>query len=108
MKNDYSTLLEALNDLRQRGYKHDFNIKSTCLECGSLSLELHPADFEIEEFYRFEGMSNPDDNSIVYALQSKNGVKGVLVDAYGVYSEEISPELAQKLRIDRPDGAVYS
>lgn len=43
-------------------------------------------DLTIVEHHRFEGMSDPDDSSVVYALEASNGLKGVLVDAYGAYA----------------------
>ena len=89
MKN-YRTLSEATNDLKKRGYSEDLNLKATCVECPSHNLQLYPEDFKIDAFYRFEGMSNPSDSSIVYAISSKSGMKGVLVDAYGVYSESLN------------------
>lgn len=94
----YTSLSEATNDLKRRGYKEDFNLKPTCLECPSLNLQLHPETFVVDEFYRFEGMSNPDDNSIVYAISSANGLKGVLVDAYGIYANSLSEDMIKKLR----------
>jgi hypothetical protein len=94
---DYQNLVEALNDLKERGYENDFNLKPFCVECASLQLQLHPEDFEIKEMYRFEGMSNPDDSSVVYAIESLSGIKGVMVDAYGVYAEALTPEMAAKL-----------
>lgn len=95
----YETLSEALDGLKERGYTENFNLQSDCLECRALSLQLHPEDFRIDEYHRFEGDSNPDDNSVVYAISSKDGVKGVLVDAYGMYSENVTPAMAQKLRV---------
>jgi hypothetical protein len=97
MKN-YDTLSEAINDLQLRGYTYDFNLKPECLKCASLELEIHPEEFEVDELHRFEGMSSTDDNSILYAISSKNGIKGTLVDAYGVYAENISEEMRKKLR----------
>lgn len=94
----YDTLSGALNGLKQRGYTEDFNLKENCIICTSKPLELKPEEFDIEEVHRFEGMSNPDDSSVVYAISSTYGVKGVLVDAYGAYAEAITPEMAQKLR----------
>ncbi len=94
----YDTLSEAIQDLQRRGYTYDFNLKPHCLECASLKLEIQPEDFEIDELHRFEGMSSTDDNSILYAISSKNGIKGTLVDAYGVYAENISEEMRKKLR----------
>jgi hypothetical protein len=100
MKN-YSSLSEAINDLKSRGYVEDFNLKPHCLECKSLSLQLNPEDFQVDEFYRFEGMSNPDDNSILFAISSSQGVKGVLVDAYGVYADNLTEGMIKKLAIKR-------
>ena len=95
---NYDTLSEAINDLQIRGYTYDFNLMPDCLKCASLELEIHPEEFEVDELYRFEGMSSTDDNSILYAISSKNGVKGMLVDAYGVYAENISEAMRKKLR----------
>ena len=38
-------------------------------------------------FYRFEGESDPDDNAILYIIETNDGTKGTLVDAYGVYND---------------------
>lgn len=97
MKN-YDTLSEAVTDLQNQGYTYDFNLKPECLECPSLKLKLHPEDFIVDRTYRFEGMSSTDDNSILYAISSNNGIKGLLVDAYGVYAENISEAMRRKLR----------
>ena len=100
MKN-YETLSEATNDLKQRGYNVDLNLKPDCIECPAYNLRLSPEEFAIDEFYRFEGMSNPSDNSIVYAISSKSGIKGVLVDAYGMYAENLTDAMIRKLRVNR-------
>jgi hypothetical protein len=95
---NYDTLSEAINGLQKRGYTYDFNLKREHIECHSLKLKLHPEDFEVDEVYRFEGMSSTDDNSVLYGISSKKGLKGVLVDAYGVYAENISEAMRKKLR----------
>ena len=96
---NFATLTEALDDLRRRGYDEDFNLKPTCIECAAKQVELHPDDFEITEVYRFEGATNPDDSSVLYAISGKNGMKGVLVDAYGVYATPLSTEMLTKLKV---------
>ena len=97
MKN-YDTLSEAINDLQVNEYPYDFNLTPECLECASLKIEIRPEDFKVDKIYRFEGMSSTDDNSILYAISSKKGIKGLLVDAYGVYAENISEAMRKKLR----------
>lgn len=89
---------EAVNDLAKRGYTYDFNIDKNHLASESLPHRLSPTDFEIDEFYRFEGITNPEDESIVYAISSeKYGVKGVLVNAFGRDADPASAELVSKL-----------
>jgi hypothetical protein len=95
----YETLTDALEDLRIRGFVLDFNLTESCLECTTASIRLHPEDFEVSEFYRFEGMNDPDDSSILYAIEGRNGAKGILVSAYGVYADSTSTELMKKLTI---------
>ncbi len=91
-------MVQAITDLQSRGYDYDFNLTLDCLECASLDLQLHPEDFHVDVVYRFEGMSNPDDSSILFAISSKDGIRGILVDAYGVYAENISEEMRRKLK----------
>jgi len=96
--NNYESLVDALNDLKKRGYVADFATDTVCLYCGELDIRLNPEEFQVDEVYRFDGDSSPDDNSVVYAISSSAGVKGTLVDAYGTYSENLSFEMAKKLQ----------
>lgn len=94
----YTTLSEAVNDLAKRGYTANFNICDDCIECAENSLLLHPEEFEIDEVYRFQEMSDVDNESILYAISSpQKKVKGLLVNAYGIYSETAANELIEKL-----------
>ena len=99
--NTYSTVTDTLNALKEEGYKSDFNLKTDCIECKSLNMKLSPEEFVIDKFYRFEGASNPDDNAIIYAISSKSGLKGTLIDAYGVYADSLTSEMIEKLKIKR-------
>ncbi|MFD2571438.1 phosphoribosylpyrophosphate synthetase [Spirosoma soli] len=95
----YDTVTEALEDLRKQGFTLDYNLKDNHLKCQQNAIELHPADFDIVDVYRFEGMTDPGDETVIYAIDAKNGQHGTLVDAYGPYSEAVSPEMAEKLAI---------
>ena len=99
--NNYTTVTDTLNTLREEGYVLDFNLKTDCVECKSHNRKLSPDDFIIDKFYRFEGASNPDDNAIVYAISSKDGLKGTMMDAYGVYADSLTTEMINKLKIMR-------
>lgn len=98
----YESLVDGLDDLKARGYTNDFNIADNCLECKPLSLVLSPDDFEVVEVHRFEGMTDPDDQSILFAIEAKQGFKGTLVNGYGLYSDPVSDALMSKLNITHP------
>lgn len=96
----YDTLVQAIQAKQVEGYIYDFNLRTSLLRCESLNKEFNPNDFMVNAVFRFEGDSNPDDSSILYAIETTNGIKGLLVDAYGVYSDAISPEMNDKLSFD--------
>ena len=97
MKN-YETLSEAVNDLVKRGFTYNFNIKSECLTCIENEINLHPDDFEIDEVHRFEGNTDPGDENVLYAISSaKYNIKGLLVNAFGMYADSFSGDLISKL-----------
>jgi hypothetical protein len=95
----YDTVTEAVEGLRQRGFTVDFNLRENCLVCLDKSFDVN--NFEIVEVYRFEGNSDPSDEAIIYAIESADGIKGVLVNGYGISSDAMSAEMARKLSIHK-------
>lgn len=92
------TLSETINILRtEEGYDEDFNLLDEHLEIKSKNEKLGPDDFTVDQVFRFEGESNPSDNSILYAITTSSGHKGVLVDGYGYSSGQVSDEMMKKL-----------
>lgn len=98
---NYDTVSEAVNDLIKRGYTTDFSISSEkdSLICNKTAEELSFDEFEIDETYRFEGMTDPGDEMIVFAISSKkHQMKGVVVNAFGVYSNADTSKIVQHLK----------
>ncbi|NML21301.1 phosphoribosylpyrophosphate synthetase [Pseudoflavitalea sp. G-6-1-2] len=94
---NYESLVDALDDLRKRGYDADFEPQSNCLYCNNLDLRLYEEEFQVDEVYRFEGDSSADDSSVVYALTSTTGVRGTIVDGFGASAGNIDFDMARKL-----------
>lgn len=59
-------------------------------------------ELTIVERHRFEGASDPDDESVVYAIESQDGIRGTLVDAFGPYANPALGNYLQKVRIRQP------
>ncbi len=95
----YDTLTEALNGLKEQGFTRDYNLQPNHLLCTADKGKLSPDQFEIVQVYRFEGMTDPDDEAVLYAIEETNGKRGTLVDAYGAYSDSLSADMVSKLRI---------
>ena|SRR3984885_2521740 len=98
----YDTVAEAVNSLKQRGFTIDFNLEAEHITCSKTPLSLKPGEFEITEVYRFEGDSDPADEAVVYAIESKQGQKGVLVNGFGISADAIGEEMIEKLSIHQP------
>jgi quercetin dioxygenase-like cupin family protein len=98
LNESFGTLSETINGLVKLGYTHDFNIKEECIVCHRTNITLSPDDFQIDQVYRFDGDSDPDYQSILYAISSvKFDVKGTLVNGYGISSHETTTKLIEKL-----------
>lgn len=96
----YDTVVEALNGLKERGFILDFNVAFDKLICHENGVCLNVNDFEIVEIYRFEGATNPSDEDVLYAIESKDGaVKGSFTGAFGAYADPMSEQLLKKLTI---------
>ena len=94
----YDTVVGALEGLRKKGYTLDFNLAFDKITCAQNGHCLNPAEFEITETFRFEGETNPADEDVVYAIESKEGnLKGVLTSAYGTYADSADTAMLKKL-----------
>ncbi len=99
-RKSYDTVTEAMAGLRKLGYTFDFSIltEKECLICNLTDTVLSPDDFEIDDFYRFEGDSDPGDAMIVYAISAKkHDLKGIVVNAFGMYGANASSAIVKKL-----------
>ena len=97
---NYTTLIDALNALKKEGYVEDFNLKQNCIECRNGEYRIFHNEFEVDQYFRFDNDSDPADQSILYAISAdKYDLKGVLINSYGIYSEEITDEMLERLNM---------
>lgn len=99
--NVYATLAGALDELVRRGFTEDFRVVDGGLRALGHAETMKAKDLVIREIYRFEGISDPDDMAILYAMESVDGVRGTLADAFGVYSDPETTAVLEDIRILR-------
>ena len=86
-KEHMKTLVSCLNTLLTSGFEIQFKAMKSGLKSLTTEKIYKPEQVKVLNFYRFEGESDPSDNSILYAIETSDGERGTLIDAYGPYSD---------------------
>lgn len=108
-KPTYMTDMEKCIDfLEANGYTEQFKVEKNKLLCINSKSKYKPADVKAVNFYRFEGNSNPDDMSILYAIETCDGRKGTLIDAYGLYSDDDTGEFIKAVDVNKKTNAWFN
>lgn len=84
---DMSTLTSCMNKLQGDGFTVNFKVEEKILKSLDSEKRYKPSQVHIVNFYRFEGPSDPDENAILYAIETDTGEKGMITDAYGAYAD---------------------
>jgi len=82
-----ATLAGVMNELGRRGFTEHFTVVQGRLRAATRGTTFSADQVVVTEYHRFEGVSDPDDMSILYALETRNGLRGTLADAFGVYAD---------------------
>ena len=103
--NDPSTFMNneenLMKKLEQHGYTDQFRVEKDRLVNLTSGKKYKSADVTAVNFYRFEGISDPDDMSILYAIETCDGIKGTLTDAYGNYSDDDTGAFMKKVETEK-------
>ncbi len=98
--NRYSSVAHATQALRKRGFKDEFKLQGKMRMRNLNNKNTYKAsDMYIVEYHRFEGMSNPSDMSIVFAVETEDGSKGIIISSYGMYADMELVEFLDKVRV---------
>jgi hypothetical protein len=94
-------LQKLMAKLELQGFKDQFRVEKGRLIDLSTKKSYKPKDVKAVNFFRFEGISNPDDMSILYAIETSDGSKGTLTDSYGMYADEDTSAFMQEVEIHK-------
>jgi hypothetical protein len=98
----YMTEQEKVHkQLEEQGYKDQFRVEKDKLVSLNTQKKYKAKEVKVANFYRFEGVSNPDDMSILYAIETTDGNKGTLSDAYGLYSDDDTGVFMQEVEMNK-------
>lgn len=97
---DYASLSNALHHFSRKSYASEFEAESACLYCRRLDLRVTPEEFDVVDVHRFDETASRKGEHLLYLISSLAGIRGTLVlAAEDVYLENMTFEMAQKLRI---------
>ena len=85
---DMTTMVTVTNTAIKRGYTENFKMTTKGLYAPTTKISYLPNEVVIDNFYRFEGQSSPEDNAILYLITSHDGIMGMLIDSYGADANE--------------------
>ena len=107
MPKQMNTMVSVMDSLTEQGFTNNFSVVGDLLKVGDKTYT--PEEVKILNFYRFEGITDPGDMSIAYAIETNDGGKGILIDAYGTYSDPDTDqfikqveEISKKTQVHQP------
>jgi hypothetical protein len=91
-------MAEVVDRLTKAGYDDDFRGEAGGIRGAKSGLLHRPEDLEIHLIERFEGISNPEDETIVLALVCKaHGCRGTYIAPYGKDMSSTDASLISKI-----------
>ena len=109
---EMNTLSQILEKLRLKAKDNEIKMSDHGkMQSANLNKIYCPEDLTIIKTYRFEGMSDPGDNSVLYVVEDKDKNIGYMLDAYGIYSDHDGPafdDFLKKINVaDRDEQEIF-
>jgi hypothetical protein len=105
-----NTLTNCVNKVVKDGFADSFKVTTRGLYSCSKSRYYRPEQVNVVESFRFDRHADPNENAIMYVIETTDGIKGTLIDAYGAYADanvnlfmkEVEDIHKKIERLDRP------
>ena len=101
------TLSDAIRRLQADGYDGNwFANADHVLECNESGDVLDPADAQIDHILRFEGQSDPGDMTILFALRTPAGSKGLYSAPFNAETPPEDVDVIARMQHQAADGTL--
>lgn len=98
---EMTDLDRCIQRLGEKGYTDQYRVEKGKLISTKTKKKYKAKNVSAANFFRFEGISDPDDMSILYAIETDDGNRGTLVDAYGLYADDETGEFMKEVEIHK-------
>ncbi len=92
------SLVTVMAAVEKLGFRVQFEVTPNGLKSLASRKEFRSDEVKIVRIYRFEGESDPDDSSILYALQTNDHERGTLVDGYGISADSVTANFMKTIQ----------
>lgn len=96
------TLAQATARLADAGFAESFRAETGGLRALGAGRLYRPEDLVVEEIVRFEGVSDPGDAAVLFALRAGDGLKGTYSVAFGSHMPPADAEVVPRLDAPSP------
>ncbi len=93
------SLADRMRQLHVEGWVEQLSVTEGGLSCDGCGCWTAPEEVVVDVVYRFEGMSDPGDESILFALSLPCGHRGQLPAAYGPDTAPDVIDVVKRLRM---------
>jgi hypothetical protein len=96
------TVAGALRLFAARGFDRAMSVRRGRLHVSGAERDYGPPEVRVRDHRRYEGVSDPGDTSVVYAIEAVDGVRGTLVDGYNVYADPAIGDFLKDVTVEEP------
>jgi hypothetical protein len=97
---DHTHEMPAIARLERAGFTADFKADGDFVRVIGTTQRYAAEEVRIRDYYRFEGTSDPDDMSVIYAIETREGTRGMLIDAYGSYADPAVGDVVDRMDVE--------
>ena len=97
--NYYDNLVQATKELSKRGFATEFKFEGNQLLSIDTDHAYQADDLKIVEYHRFEGMTNPADSSVIFAIETNTEEKGTVIMSYSTDADMQLVSFIDKVKV---------
>ena len=92
-----SSAIVKEQEFEKNGYTTNFKLTDDGLLAVGTGKVYKPQQLKIVEHFRFEGVSDPDYMDVLYVIETEDGIKGLVIDGFGAYSDAALSEFFKEV-----------
>ncbi|WP_210486066.1 hypothetical protein [Rufibacter aurantiacus] len=98
---EFKDMKEGLAYLNQQGYSHNFQYSPQGWLCAETQEVFAPEEVQVDAYHRFQQFRGAHSVAVLYAVQTKNGLKGFIIDNCSTYDNAQFGEFLVRMKLNQ-------